>query len=58
MTKTKNKIIWATMGSLLIILGGIATISLSLNKEYAIWIIATGLTVIIGVILNAWAISE
>ena len=53
----KNKTVWAVIGSLLIILGGILSIPLFLNKSF-FGIVLTIIAVIIGVILIAWAISN
>ena len=53
----KNKTIWAVIGSLFIIIGGIWSIPLALNK-FLPGIILTTIAVIIGVILIAWAVSN
>ena len=56
--RSKNKSIWGVIGVLLTIFGVTGTIPVILNKEYLIGLSITGLAVIIGVILIAWAFSD
>ena len=54
----KNKTIWGVIGIILTIFGITGTIPILLNKEYLIGLPITGLSVIVGIILMAWAFSD
>lgn len=54
----KNKMVWGVIGLLLTLFGVTGTIPILLNREYLIGLSITGLAVIIGVILMAWAFSD
>ena len=54
----KNTTMWATIGSLLVIISIILTIPLSINKEYIYMIILTGLAGMIGVLIIIWALTD
>lgn len=54
----KNKTVWGVVGLLLTLFGVIGTIPILLNRVYLIGLSITGLAVIIGVILMAWAFSD
>ena len=58
MTKRKNKTVWGVIGVILTLFGIIGTIPILLNREYLISLPITGLSVIIGIILMAWAFSD
>jgi hypothetical protein len=58
MTKKKNKTVWGVVGVILTLFGITGTIPILLNQEYLIGLPITGLSVIAGVILVAWAISN
>ena len=57
MTK-KNKTVWGVIGVILTLFGITGTIPILLNREYLIGLPITGLSVIIGIILMAWAFSD
>jgi len=57
MTK-KNKTIFGVIGIILTLFGIIFTIPILLNREYFFVLFLTALSVIIGVILIAWAFSD
>ncbi len=54
----KNKTIWGVIGVILTLFGITGTIPILLNKEYLIGLPITGLSVIVGIILMAWAFSD
>jgi len=56
--KTKDKTVLGVIGVLLTLFGAIGTIPILLNKGYIIGLPITGLSVVVGVILMAWAISD
>lgn len=56
--KRKNKTIWGVIGVLLTLFGIIVTIPILLNKEYISGLFVTAISVIIGIILMAWAFSD
>ncbi len=58
MAKRRNKTLWGVVGVILTLFGIIGTIPILLNKEYLIGLPVTGLSVIVGVILMAWAFSD
>ncbi len=58
MDKRKNKTVWGVIGVILTLFGIIGTIPILLNREYLIGLFVTGLSVVIGVILTAWAFSD
>jgi len=58
MAKRKNKTIWGVIGVILTLFGITFTIPILLNREYLIGLPITGLSVIIGIILMAWAFSN
>ncbi len=53
-----NKTVWGVIGVLLTLFGIIGTIPILLNKEYLISLPVTGIAVIVGIILMAWAFSD
>ncbi|MDP4012499.1 MAG: hypothetical protein Q8R00_02740 [Candidatus Nanoarchaeia archaeon] len=55
----KEKAVLGVIGVILIILGMTLTIPVA-NKgmEYWPWLLATGIAIVVGVILMAWAFSE
>ncbi len=54
----KNKTVWGVLGMLLTLFGIIGTIPILLSGEYLIGLPITGIAVIIGIILMAWAFSD
>lgn len=54
----KNKTVLGVIGIILTLFGIIFTIPILLNREYFFVLFLTGLSVIIGVILIAWAFSD
>ncbi len=58
MTTRKNKTIWGVIGVILTLFGITGTIPILLNKEYLIGLPITGIAVIIGIILIAWAFTD
>ena len=58
MTKKKNKTVWGVIGVLLTLFGIIGTIPILINKEYVAGLPITAISVIIGIILMAWAFSD
>ena len=58
MVKRKNKTLWGVVGVILTLFGITGTIPILLNKEYLIGLPVTGLSVIVGIILIAWAFSD
>jgi len=53
--KNKNKTVFGVIGVLLTIFGIIGTIPILLNLQYTILLPITTLSVILGIILIAWA---
>ncbi len=58
MAKKKNRTVWGVIGVILTLFGITGTIPILLNKEYLIGLPVTGLSVIVGIILMAWAFSD
>lgn len=58
MTKRRNKTVFGVIGVILTLFGIIGTIPILLNREYLIGLPLTGLSVIFGIILMAWAFSD
>jgi hypothetical protein len=58
MVKRKNKTIWGVIGVLLTLFGIIGTIPILINKEYIWGLPITAISVIVGIILMAWAFSD
>ena len=58
MVKKKNKTIWGVIGVISTIFGITGTIPILINKEYIIGLPITAISVIIGIILMAWAFSD
>lgn len=58
MVKNNNKTIWGVIGVLFTLFGIIGTIPILINKVYIAALPITAISVIIGVILMAWAISN
>lgn len=58
MIKKKNKMVIGVLGVVLTIFGVIGTIPILLNKEYLVGLLATGLSVIVGIILIALAFGD
>ncbi|MEK6873983.1 MAG: hypothetical protein AABW91_03985 [Nanoarchaeota archaeon] len=58
MVKGKNKTIWGVLGVILTLFGITGTIPILLNREYLIGLPITGLSVVVGIILMAWAFSD
>ena len=58
MAKRKNKTVWGVIGVILTLFGIIGTIPVLLNREYLIGLPITALSVIVGIILLAWAFSD
>ena len=54
----QNKTVLGVVGVILTLFGVIGTIPIALNREYFLGLFATGLSVIAGVILMAWALSD
>lgn len=54
----KNKTILGVVGVILTLFGVIGTIPIILNREYLIGLPVTGVSVIIGIVLMAWAFSD
>ncbi len=54
----QNKTIWGVVGVILTLFGIMGTIPILLNREYLIGLPVTGISVIIGVILMAWAFND
>ena len=54
----KNTTFWGTVGTMLLIIGGLSTLSLAAANASIYWFILTGLLVIIGVLLIAWAVGD
>lgn len=57
MVKKKNKTIWGVIGVLLTLFGVTGTIPILINKEY-IALLITAISVVVGIILMAWAFSD
>lgn len=58
MVKKRKKSIWGVIGVLLTLFGVTGTIPILLNKEYIIGLPITAISVIIGIILIAWAFGD
>ena len=58
MAKRQNKTVFGVIGLILTLFGITGTIPILLNKEYLIGLPITGLFVIAGIILMAWAFSD
>ena len=58
MQKRKNKTIWGVIGVILTLFGILWSIPIVLNREYILALPLTTFSVIIGVILMAWAFSD
>lgn len=58
MRRRKNKTVWGVIGVILTLFGIIWTIPIVLNREYLLALPLTTLSVIIGVILMAWAFTD
>ena len=58
MAKAKNKTIYGVIGVILTLFGVTGTIPILLSREYIIGLPITAVSVIIGVILIAWAFSD
>jgi uncharacterized membrane protein len=56
--RRKNKTVLGVIGVLLTLFGIMGTIPILFNMEYASWLLVTGVSVIVGVILMAWASSD
>ena len=54
----KNRTVWGVIGVILTLFGVIGTIPILLNREYLIGLPTTGLSVIVGIVLMAWAFSD
>jgi len=58
MVKRKNKTVWGVIGIILTLFGITASIPILLNREYLVGLPITGISVIAGIILMAWAFSD
>lgn len=58
MVKRKNKTVFGVIGVLLTLFGIIGTIPIVLNRQYIGGLFLTGLSVIVGIILIAWVLSD
>ena len=58
MVKRKNKTVWGVIGVILTLFGITGTVPILLNRGYLIGLPITGLSVIVGIILMAWAFSD
>lgn len=58
MVKRKNKTVFGVIGVLLTLFGIIGTIPIILNRQYIGGLFLTGLSVIVGIILIAWVLSD
>jgi len=58
MPKKINKTVWGVIGVLLALFGVTGTIPILLNREYIIGLPITALSVIVGIILMAWAFTD
>lgn len=58
MAKNKDKTLWGVVGVILTIFGIIGTIPILLNKGYLLGLPLTAISVIAGVILIAWAVTD
>jgi len=58
MAKRKKKTVWAVVGLILTLFGITGSIPSLINREYIGFLPATGVAVIIGIILMAWAFSD
>ena len=58
MAKRKNKTIFGVIGVLLTLFGVIATIPILLNRGYIIGLPLTAISVIVGILLIAWAFND
>jgi len=56
--KTRNKTIFGVIGVLLTLFGITGTIPILLAREYILALPATAVSVIVGVILMAWAFTD
>jgi len=56
--KRKNRTVFGVIGVLLTLFGLIGTIPILLNREYISGLLITAISVVIGVILMAWAFSD
>lgn len=56
--KGKNKTVFGVIGVLLTLFGVVMTIPILVNKEYVEILFLTGISVVAGVILIAWAFSD
>lgn len=54
----KNRTVWGVVGVILTLFGITGTIPILLNPEYLIGLPLTALSVIVGVILIAWAFNN
>ncbi|MEA3329506.1 MAG: hypothetical protein U9Q06_02065 [Nanoarchaeota archaeon] len=54
----KNKTVWSVVGILLVLFGITGTIPILINKEYFFGLPFTGLSVVVGVVLVAWSLSN
>lgn len=58
MARKKNKTIWGVIGVLLTLFGIIGTIPILISKEYIAGLPITAISVVVGIILMAWAFSD
>ncbi|MEK6881435.1 MAG: hypothetical protein AABY22_17565 [Nanoarchaeota archaeon] len=58
MSKKKNKTIWGVVGVILILFGVTGTIPILVNRQYLGALPLTGVSIIIGVLLIAWMLSD
>ena len=58
MAKRKNKTIWGVIGVILILFGITGTIPILVNRQYLGVLPLTGISVITGVLLIAWMLSD
>jgi len=58
MAKKNNKTIWGVIGVILTLFGIIGAIPILITKEYVLGLPITAISVIVGIILMAWAFSN
>ncbi len=58
MAKSKNKTIWGVIGVILTLFGITAAIPILITKEYTVGLPITAISVIVGIIFMAWAVSD
>jgi len=57
MPRGNKRTVWSVMGVILVLFGLTGSIPILLNREYIWGLPATGLAVIVGVLLVAWSLD-